>query len=458
MYINGQGKGFRLGKMLAQLGAVVLVVIMFSGTALQAYAQSYSFPRSGPVSARDIWDNVYRNNAQAPQVSTFSLGYEDNASFTDNSGLLFTVRDTKAYINGNGYFEDVESDNPKIDAKVNYIFSTADVITAGSLGIKAVNQNLYLQTNNTALLSYFGLPSSSNGWVKFGLNELNQEETPDPFGFNSLQDPLVQQKIEKIWSDNHVFDIRNLVGLEEVKGALAFHFKLDLNKQATTKAITETMAVISEQLGQPTDDENFDLAKTIVARLVKKIKIQELDVWVGVGDGNVRKIHLVSNAPSLASILKTISSEAGLETDDNSIDRIINKIEFSARFTMDETIVYGARQSIEEPVGAYDALTQARESSRDAKRMADVRQIASALELHFNDYGDYPTDLAGLNPNYLGELPTPPTPPGRDCTEANNNYTYTYRGAGDYQLRFCLGEDTGGASRGVRVITPTGIN
>lgn len=37
------------------------------------------------------------------------------------------------------------------------------------------------------------------------------------------------------------------------------------------------------------------------------------------------------------------------------------------------------------------ALNSARAKSRDAKRIADVRQLASALELYFNDVSAYPS-------------------------------------------------------------------
>ncbi|HYV33744.1 MAG TPA: prepilin-type N-terminal cleavage/methylation domain-containing protein, partial [Candidatus Limnocylindria bacterium] len=37
------------------------------------------------------------------------------------------------------------------------------------------------------------------------------------------------------------------------------------------------------------------------------------------------------------------------------------------------------------------ALNSARAKSRDAKRLADIRQLASAFELYFNDINSYPT-------------------------------------------------------------------
>ncbi|MFH0854203.1 MAG: prepilin-type N-terminal cleavage/methylation domain-containing protein [bacterium] len=45
---------------------------------------------------------------------------------------------------------------------------------------------------------------------------------------------------------------------------------------------------------------------------------------------------------------------------------------------------------------AVVSLNSARAKSRDAKRVADVKQLQTALELHFNDKGAYPSENAVL--------------------------------------------------------------
>ena len=47
------------------------------------------------------------------------------------------------------------------------------------------------------------------------------------------------------------------------------------------------------------------------------------------------------------------------------------------------------------------ALNSARAKSRDAKRLADIRQIASAMELYYNDCGGYPTNYVAATPRGL---------------------------------------------------------
>ena len=129
------------------------------------------------------------------------------------------------------------------------------------------------------------------------------------------------------------------------------------------------------------------------------------------------------------------------------------------------------------------ALNSARAKARDAKRISDVKSIQVALEMYYNDMGDYPEN-ASIAPNlaiysndatqpFLRVIPTPPTPTdGVACnTETTNVYyktSYHYvknNVAGkpaSYSISFCLGSDIGqGANKvtgnAVRAITPAGI-
>jgi type II secretion system protein G len=131
------------------------------------------------------------------------------------------------------------------------------------------------------------------------------------------------------------------------------------------------------------------------------------------------------------------------------------------------------------------ALNSARAKSRDAKRLADVRQIASALELYFNDVSAYPSigygtsaefgtantsaanpsgTVVQLTPTYIGLIPTAPTPQDGNCAASGaNGNRYWYQSNGStYTLTFCLGQSTGGytcptSGACTRTLTPAGI-
>lgn len=125
-------------------------------------------------------------------------------------------------------------------------------------------------------------------------------------------------------------------------------------------------------------------------------------------------------------------------------------------------------------------------AKRDAKRIADVRQLQSALELYYNDQltpgypiqataGPLPASL--LVPTYLQSIPDAPTPADNpagvttcsDGSPANNTYRYqslTSQGGtscsqapcGWYTLAFCIGSSAGGVTPGAHVAEPSGIS
>lgn len=118
------------------------------------------------------------------------------------------------------------------------------------------------------------------------------------------------------------------------------------------------------------------------------------------------------------------------------------------------------------------ALNNARARARDAKRVGDIKQVQTALELYYNDNGTYPDAVSftaantGIATNtivYMNQAPTAPVPfdtptSGTACTLANNLYTYA---TGDplktYTITYCLGSATGGLTAGPATATPAGI-
>jgi len=125
---------------------------------------------------------------------------------------------------------------------------------------------------------------------------------------------------------------------------------------------------------------------------------------------------------------------------------------------------------------AFISLNSARAKARDAKRVSDVRQIQSALELYYNDQStpSYPAveDLTAYTTALEGPLDTDevtlPEAPTSDCdTDTYDTWTYgsdymysapaTADVADDYSILFCLNGATGGLEAGIRTATPAGI-
>jgi prepilin-type N-terminal cleavage/methylation domain-containing protein len=111
------------------------------------------------------------------------------------------------------------------------------------------------------------------------------------------------------------------------------------------------------------------------------------------------------------------------------------------------------------------SLSSARAKSRDARRIADMRQIQTAVELYFNDCGGYPKTLttaenktfSGLTcpagttlGSFLGSIPANPTPGGA-------TYTYTSTSDSVFQVTFSLEGPVNSLASGAHTANQSGI-
>lgn len=111
---------------------------------------------------------------------------------------------------------------------------------------------------------------------------------------------------------------------------------------------------------------------------------------------------------------------------------------------------------------AVVSLQSARARARDSKRVADVKQMQTALELYFNDNNSYPSDISsGIGTGsdaYMAIKPTAPTPADGGCPTPPA-YTYNQTATGSsYTISFCLGAKTGEIEAGCNVASPGGIS
>lgn len=118
---------------------------------------------------------------------------------------------------------------------------------------------------------------------------------------------------------------------------------------------------------------------------------------------------------------------------------------------------------------AVVGLGNARQRARDAKRVADIKQISSALELYFTDQSAYPVEATAVElgdannncldaggivaacattPTYMGLIPTDP---------GTGTYSYTSADGTTYSIAFTLEGDTGSLPSGARTASPVGI-
>jgi len=81
-------------------------------------------------------------------------------------------------------------------------------------------------------------------------------------------------------------------------------------------------------------------------------------------------------------------------------------------------------------------ITEARKKGRDAKKVADIRAVTTALDLYADDNGGvYPPSLDGLSPRYLPNLPAN----AATTTLARDKYMYVTYVEGGRHVAYHLG-------------------
>lgn len=115
---------------------------------------------------------------------------------------------------------------------------------------------------------------------------------------------------------------------------------------------------------------------------------------------------------------------------------------------------------------AVVSLNNARQKSRDARRLSDVKQMQTALELYYADANGYPAAIttgdaiAYSGTTYMTIVPSDPGPADATATGCGGtDYTYTQRSSGNsYTIEYCLGGATGGVSGNtLHYATPAGV-
>jgi len=108
------------------------------------------------------------------------------------------------------------------------------------------------------------------------------------------------------------------------------------------------------------------------------------------------------------------------------------------------------------------AVSSARTKARDAKRISDMKQISTALEMYYADYTAYPNIITPGQPlisddgtkTYMAKVPNNPTPRAEGAC-ADLDYQYS-AGNDNYSLIGCLSKAVGDVPAGARKIEKSG--
>lgn len=318
---------------------------------------------------------------------------------------------------------------PKTDLEVNI---NADIFTFG-FNVRVLGKTVFLKFDQIPEIAE-GATQYAGVWIKADLEEISKQFGME-INLKNGQPDLTEgqeQQLEDLVKNAHFFSgITKLAG-DVIDGENMHHYALAIDKQGLKNYLDEVNRIVASA-GGFTDgySEVFD-----------GIEFSNVEVWVGKSDKMIHRISgVVYQKPTSSSIDPS-----------GSLNFLMNFKNFNNP------------KSIEEPVDARNIMDvinefmgDAQSKSRDARRLSDIRQMMTGLEIYYNEYGKYPGKLTDMK-TILPVLPAAPTPADGNCTEEQNSYIYKPKPSReDYTLTFCLGTSAGGFGAGPHSASFKGI-
>lgn len=395
------------------IGLVSAVVAILGGGGYFAYAQFYQSPER-------IWDTAFSNYKQIKSGNyAIEFSFKDSVSkLTDEeiasgrfgtfSGGEFTVG-----LTGEGGFvlspEKLEDSDAQLRGSVWFKSGGFDISYASE--IRKMKDNLFFKISDIPALTKL-LPQDlqKTEWIKITHNH-GDLATPMTDANNDAEARQIIDQIKALAVNLKPIKLGEVLGTDNIDGEQSIHYSARLDKEEIKKYLDSVVKIASKGAS------GLEGTKNQADELIDKMNPKTLEIWIGKQDKQIHQIVAEFEFPSIA--------------------------------------------------GA--ALTQAQAKSRDAKRLADIRQIQTGLELFYNDHSRYPTATNGFpTPNdgnkqstfstYIATPPKAPTPADGRCSKQDNYYIYEQLENGaSYKIRFCLGATVSGYNMGIQEATPIGI-
>ena len=358
---------------------------------------------------------------------------------------------------------DKENNKDKLDMEL----TAGDMFTVG-LQVLGIKDTIYFNFNKIpALFSMFMTVSDfKDKWIKYEVGK-PLETTLDLPEFDSEKDEEEMERIVEILKRDiyTIFKVKQDYGVEtldDVDGKL-FHYEIGFNRVNTELLLNNIKDVVEEDKKGGFDEAIEEMDDEFWVEVEKR----SFDVWIGRTDYYFKKLEFKTNFDSPN---KPDSGDVGfifslLIKDFNKPVEIQEPEEFTT-----------VEEFLENMMGGFigTALGNAKAKSRDARRISDIKQVQTALEIYYMDYNKYP---AVSNPVVLGkenfqvlcdsgfqttiescegtiymaQIPSNPEPGAQD-------YLYNFMSENDYIITFVIEEPTAGFKEGKLEANPSGFH
>jgi len=334
-----------------------------------------------------------------------------------------------------------------------------------SVGLEArsINKDYYVKLSKAPIIMLFDLSSLENQWIKIDGKNITEAKTD----LDNKLSPAQIAQIKEAFAADKVFKIVATLPSEKIDGVSTYHYKYTIDKEGLRKYILDVDRIIatsSDLTGKKLEDFNQGMNDLVTP---------EGEIWVGKKDYLPYKItsNIIVNGTETSKISGNISIVLSAKNFNKPV-----QVEVPAPVKTTEEIMSVFMGGFAEEgtmLTAETAIKDGQARARDAKRLADVKQIQVALEMFYNENNYYPPQasstlfssggqIASATGVYLSKVPVPPTPADGSCPPADS-YNYTYiagksPATSEYRIEYCLSEAFGSSQAGQNFAGPGGIS
>ena len=352
-------------------------------------------------------------------------------------------------LNFNGISDISDPNNQKssfsilLNADLNLGFEIEFNIRNLGIDMKTVGKINYIKLNNIPKFPFFDTDSIENQWIKINIESLEEtfekEFGQELFGedIKSIQkqqelSPEQIEKIREIVKKYKFLKITDILTSEKIEGKNAYHYKFIIDKKEIKNLYLEVMKIILKKpASEILDSESID---KIIGQTFDKFEMMEGEIWIGKNDFMPYKIFFTSNFKDAESkFFANISSNLNFKNFNKPA-----RIEIPSSAKPIEEIL----KKILEP-----SISEASVKARDARRIADIRQLQIALEMYYDYNSKYPKDLQSLA-TYKFKSGIAIMPEIQEDPLTSVPYSYYLCSAGSYHLGATLELPNNAALRG----------
>jgi len=450
---------------------VLLGIIIVGGLAYAGYFGYNKFFNNTPEKV------IYKSFGKMKELNTFSFdlvtvvetpseekGLDNTSADLISSTLGLDLNSQKINLRLSGSLDITDKENIKSKAELNLDGGTS----LGVFNLKTISDNkkIFLNINKipTVLAAFIDIDKFKDSWIKIDLE--SEQELPIDISKELETNTEDTKKIKQILEKDlyKIFEVKEDFGVESLESGKAYHYKVSFNINEIEKIVDEINNVVSDK------EKINEFKENISKDNWKELKEENFDIWISQKNYYLVKIlNDSSYGVGNSDVTSDVTPDTDLNTDQNE-KKVDSEIKIKTILLLDnfnqpvELNIPQETIGIEELIssvfeglmgGALGSLDSAREKSRDARRLSDIKQIQTALELYYNDANRYPETINdkieydGII--YMGMVPTDPEP---------EQFQYIYQSLNNgqnYKLDFSLEVGTGGFKAGTLFANSSGI-